>query len=145
MKKYNMKINGQNYEARIVEFNDAVAKITVNGIDFDVEFENDDSKTPQIIQVERTVPLPIVPEVKKTKSSESEVKAPIPGVVVTLKKNEGDKVEAGEILLTLEAMKMESEIVAPISGVVEKIFVKERSPVQEGDILMKLQSEIVDS
>jgi len=51
---------------------------------------------------------------------------------------EGDIVSTGDILFTLEAMKMESEIAAPIDGTVEKIFVKDKASVQEGDVLLKL-------
>jgi len=143
MKKYNMKINGQHYEARIVEFSDSAAKITVNGINFDIEFESDDKvKTPQIIQMDRSIASS--PEIKKTVSAEmrasndSDVKAPIPGIVVSILKKEGEKVSFGDVLLTLEAMKMESEILAQSNGVIEKIYVKERSTVQEGDILVKI-------
>ena len=141
MKKYKMKINGQNYEARIVEYSDTVAKITVNGIDFDIEFESDEiSKTPQIIQVERPMPAPV--ETQKEVSSEKEVKAPIPGVVISIKVNEGDTVKTGDILLTLEAMKMESEIVSPIDGNIEKVLIKERATVQEGDVLIKIVTNL---
>ena len=137
MKKYKMKINGQEYESKIVEFSDSVAKITVNGIEFNVEFESDDNtKTPQIIQVERTVP--VAPEIKKTITGENDVKAPIPGVIVSIKVNEGDSVKSGDILLILEAMKMESEIVSSTDGIIQKIFVKDRATVQEGDLLVKI-------
>ena len=140
MKKYNMKINGQSYEAKIVEFNDAYAKISINGINFDVEFEGDSKKTTtQIVQVERTVP--VQPETKKVETSECEVKAPVPGMIVKILKNESDTVKVGDILLTLEAMKMESEIVSPVNGTVEIVYAKEKDPVAEGDILMKLVTE----
>ncbi|MCL2065304.1 MAG: biotin/lipoyl-binding protein [Candidatus Cloacimonetes bacterium] len=140
MKKYKMKINGLDYEARIVEFSETTAKITVNGIDFEVEFDNEDKvKSPQIIQVERTTPPPPPPsEVKTTTSDGNEVRAPIPGVVLGIKVKEGETVKNGDVLLILEAMKMESEIVSTCDGIVEKIFINERTPVQEGDLLLKI-------
>ena len=138
MRKYKMKINDRSYEARIVEFNDSIAKITVNGIDFDVEFESDTnvSNTPQVIQVERTVPT--APEIKKSVGNGNDVKAPLPGVILSIKKNEGDAVKVGDLLFILEAMKMESEISSPIDGVIEKIHVREKASVQEGDVLLSL-------
>ena len=143
MKKYKMKIHGQDYEAKIVEFSETLAKITVNGVDFEVEFENEDkNKAPQIIQIDRTVPPP--PEIKQAevnqKHSDNDVKAPIPGVVISIRVNEGDHVNTGDILLTLEAMKMESEILSPTDGVVENIQIKERATVREGDLLMTIVS-----
>ena len=141
MKSYKMKINGQNYEAKIVEFNKAHAKLNVNGIDFDVEFDNDMPESKQQY-IQQSKPLPTVPHIKTTDNQAiNEVKAPIPGVVVTVLKNEGDMVKTGDLLLTLEAVKMESEILSPVDGIVEKVFVKEKSPVQEGDILVKIAGE----
>lgn len=141
MKQYKMKINGQNYEAQVVEFNHNNAKLIVNGVDFVVEFNNDDlTNKPQVIQIDRTIPS--VPEMKTASSSvANDIKAPIPGVVISILKNEGDRVKTGDILLTLEAMKMESEILAPNDGTIEKIYIKEKSPVQEGDILVKIATD----
>ncbi|MCK9329760.1 MAG: biotin/lipoyl-binding protein [Candidatus Cloacimonetes bacterium] len=140
MKKYKMRINGQNYEAKIVEFNSSRAKLNVNGVDFDVEFDNDiPGNKIQYVQQEKAVP--VVPQIKTTDiQSVNEVKAPIPGVVISVLKNDGDYVKTGDLLLTLEAMKMESEILSPVDGIIEKVFIKEKSPVQEGDTLVKITS-----
>ena len=46
----------------------------------------------------------------------AEVKAPMPGLVLRLEVEEGQRVEAGTGLLVLEAMKMENEITAPAGG-----------------------------
>lgn len=141
MKNYNMKINGQDYNAKILEFNANHAKVNVNGVDFDIEFLNDNQEVKNnYIQTDK--PLPVVPQIKSSsKQGFNEVKAPIPGVVVSVLKNEGDKVKTGDLLLTLEAMKMESEILSPVDGTIEKIFVKDKSPVQEGDLMVKIATE----
>ena len=147
MKKYKMKIHGQDYEAKIVEFSETMAKITVNGVDFEVEFEHEEKNKPtQVIQIDRTVPAP--PEIKKVETNEKvsenkkstgiEVKAPIPGVIVNILVAEGDAVKTGDILLILEAMKMESEIVAPNDGIIEFIHAKDKAAVREGDLLMTI-------
>ena len=47
----------------------------------------------------------------------------------------------GDVLLTLEALKLENEITAPVSGVVSKVFVKQGDAVEPGDILATLRSE----
>ncbi len=71
-------------------------------------------------------------------SEEGVVIAPMPGVILSIKCHVNDEVTVGEVLLTLEAMKMENEITAPKSGVVKKIAVSENQKVGYGDILVEI-------
>ena len=64
-----------------------------------------------------------------------QIVAPMPGKVVRLLVKAGDKVEAGQGLLVVEAMKMQNEIRSPKSGLVERLHVKEGQPVNAGEIL----------
>ena len=64
-----------------------------------------------------------------------QVLAPMPGKVVRLLVKVGDKVEAGQGLLVVEAMKMQNEIRSPKSGVVERLQAKEGQPVNAGEVL----------
>ena len=64
-----------------------------------------------------------------------QIVAPMPGKVVRLLVKEGDRVEAGQGLLVVEAMKMQNEIRSPKSGTVERILAKEGQPVNSGEIL----------
>ncbi len=57
------------------------------------------------------------------------------GKILQVNFAEGDKVEAGEIVLLLEAMKMENEIKAPASGTIKSLPVEEGLQVAEGDTL----------
>jgi biotin carboxyl carrier protein len=66
------------------------------------------------------------------------VKAPLPGVVLSIKRQPGDQVSIGSVLLTLEAMKMENEITAPVSGLVKRIMVREGQTVEHGQVLVEL-------
>jgi len=61
-----------------------------------------------------------------------EIKAPIPGKILSIKCKVNDSVKAGQVLLILEAMKMENEICSDSSGVVKEIKVKEGDFVQSG-------------
>ncbi len=65
--------------------------------------------------------------------------APLPGVVLELRVVEGDRVEAGEVLLILEAMKMENEVTAPVAGTVREVRVDRGSAVNVGDVLVVLR------
>ena len=69
-----------------------------------------------------------------------QVVAPLPGVVLEVKVVEGEQVEAGQVLLVLEAMKMENEVVAPCPGKVAGIRVEAGMVVNVGDLLMVLGS-----
>jgi len=71
-----------------------------------------------------------------TLGGEGVVRAPMPGTVLSIKRNVNDRVKAGDVLLTLEAMKMENEIYAPRSGVIKKIAVSEKQSVNYGEVLV---------
>ncbi|MBB4777846.1 pyruvate carboxylase [Actinomadura livida] len=67
------------------------------------------------------------------------VAAPFDGSV-TLRAAKGDEVAAGDVVATIEAMKMEAAITAPIAGTVARLAVPETTPVQAGDLLLVLQA-----
>jgi biotin carboxyl carrier protein len=64
-----------------------------------------------------------------------QIVAPMPGKVVRVLIEAGDKVEAGQGLVVVEAMKMQNEIRSPKGGVVERLHVKEGQPVNAGEVL----------
>jgi biotin carboxyl carrier protein len=66
------------------------------------------------------------------------VKSNMPGVVVKLLVKDGDRVEKGQPLLVLEAMKMQNEIGAPGAGVVKTLHVREKEAVSSGAKLVTL-------
>ncbi|MBI5039517.1 MAG: sodium-extruding oxaloacetate decarboxylase subunit alpha [Nitrospirae bacterium] len=69
-------------------------------------------------------------------TGEGDVTTPMPGTVVKIKVRIGDKVEAGDTVLIVEAMKMENEVHTPVSGVVEKIYVAEGDSVNPDEVLV---------
>jgi biotin carboxyl carrier protein len=68
-----------------------------------------------------------------------EIKAPMPGLIIKIKKNIGESINQGESILILEAMKMENDLKAPVSGVVKDISVAEGNAVEKGDILFSIE------
>jgi len=68
-----------------------------------------------------------------------EVKAPMPGMILKIKKREGETVEKGDSIIILEAMKMENDIKSPFSGVIKEIKVSENNPVDKGAILFSME------
>lgn len=69
----------------------------------------------------------------------SETKAPMPGMILKLKKKKGDKVSHGEAVMILEAMKMENEIRSIKGGIIKEIFVKEGIIVEKGTVLFSVE------
>ncbi len=74
----------------------------------------------------------------KSQSKIELVGAPMPGKIVDILVDAGEKVKEGEALLILEAMKMQNEIIAPVSGVVKKIFVRNEDIVNKEDVLVEI-------
>lgn len=71
-------------------------------------------------------------------SAEGVLTAPMPGLITKVFVQEGELVEAGQRLLTLEAMKTEQTLRAPFAGVVARLYVREGDLVQENTILIEV-------
>jgi biotin carboxyl carrier protein len=69
-------------------------------------------------------------------SKVNEIKAPMPGLVLDLRVSEGDKVQNGDPVLVLEAMKMENIIKSPKEGIIKKINVKKGVAVEKNQVLV---------
>jgi glutaconyl-CoA/methylmalonyl-CoA decarboxylase subunit gamma len=147
MKKFKFTISGNKYDVELLNIEDNVAEIEVNGTKYEVEIEKEikTSKTPKLVRKE-SVPSTSSEKstVKTSKPSEKKgagtVKAPLPGVIVEIKARVGDNVKAGETLLIMEAMKMENNIKSDKEGKVISIAVNNGDSVLEGDILVEIGS-----
>lgn len=141
MKSYKLNINGQKYVANIIEYSEGHAKVNINGNDYLVEIENDiPNPVPRLERQEKA--MPVAPQMSLTIGAKTgDVKAPLPGVIISIPVKEGDTVKKGDKIVILEAMKMESELAAPVSGKILKIHKKEKAPVQEGDILITIEPD----
>ncbi|MDP2335194.1 MAG: acetyl-CoA carboxylase biotin carboxyl carrier protein subunit [Bacteroidota bacterium] len=143
MKKYKFSINGNQYETEILNIEDNIAEIEVNGTFYKVELDKSLKavKTPKLI---RQVAVPSTdsdPSVAKTSSPSGpkgagSIKSPLPGVILEMYVREGDTVKMGQKLLMLEAMKMENNIEADKAGKVMSILKQKGDSVMEGDVLI---------
>lgn len=75
---------------------------------------------------------------RKQATQEGHVTTNMPGNIVAVLVQEGDKVQAGQPVLVTEAMKMEAEVQAPISGKVAGIFVTKGDRVTPGEVLIEI-------
>ena len=75
---------------------------------------------------------------KADDGNDGHIAAPMPGVVSLIAVREGDEVAAGDVLVSIEAMKMETLIHAPRAGVVKSICMPPGSAVDAKDLLIEL-------
>ncbi|MCX6556726.1 MAG: biotin/lipoyl-binding protein [Candidatus Aminicenantes bacterium] len=149
MSEYVLTINGKEYRAEVSEINAEQARITVNGREFQVGLQQ--LGLSKLLPVEtkkgesRTEAAATVPSVRPALEAppaggdvSNIVKSPLPGLIVDVKVGAGEKVKAGQVIVTMEAMKMENQIQATIDGTVKKIFVKKGDNVAEGDTLIEI-------
>jgi len=71
--------------------------------------------------------------------SAASIAAPMPGTVIAVRVNDGDLVDAGQVLIVLEAMKMENTVPAPAAGRVARVLVAPGQQVQRAEILVELE------
>ncbi|MDH4226190.1 MAG: sodium-extruding oxaloacetate decarboxylase subunit alpha [Deltaproteobacteria bacterium] len=82
-----------------------------------------------------SIPQSSRPKAKK----EGDITTPAPGKVTSIKVAVGDRVAEGDVLLTVEAMKMESEVHAAVNGTVKRILVKVGDSVNPDETLMEIE------
>lgn len=73
--------------------------------------------------------------------ADTEIKAPMPGLVLDIRAKEGEEVLKGDPLIILEAMKMENVIIAAHDVTIEKICVEKGASVDKGQLLLKLSGD----
>jgi pyruvate carboxylase len=69
------------------------------------------------------------------------VGAPMPGTVVAVRVKEGDKVEKGQPLIVLSAMKMEMIVQSPVAGTVKKVIAQKDMKLEGDDLIMDIEVE----
>lgn len=69
-----------------------------------------------------------------------QIKAPMPGLVLSILVAEGAEIKKGDSLLVLEAMKMENMIKSPTDGIIKKITINQGNKVEKNEVLITFQS-----
>ncbi|MBU0475583.1 MAG: acetyl-CoA carboxylase biotin carboxyl carrier protein subunit [Bacteroidetes bacterium] len=124
---YLLKVNNRVYQVTSDKNNHENYSFTIAGYSYNVTVRtNLEEKANEYLK-------------NKAKESNSEIiKSPMPGLIVKILKKVGDKVQMGEPIFLLEAMKMENEIRASASGIVKSISAKENSSVEKGEALLEI-------
>ncbi len=69
-----------------------------------------------------------------------EIAAPMPGKITSIKMKVGDKVEVGDVVLVMEAMKMEYSLKAQIAGILKSVSCSEQQQVTLGQVLAEVEA-----
>jgi biotin carboxyl carrier protein len=150
MRQYNLSINNNAYEVVIKEVTEEDITAVVNGTEYLVKIQDikDLSKAasvspfhpavsyqPAQTRVEvgagSTGPTPANPAVNN-----AGICSPMPGQIIGVYVNKGEKVLAGQKVMVLEAMKLENTITAEQEGTVLNVFVKEGDIVNQNQALL---------
>ena len=143
MKEYKYKVNGNTYNVSIGDIDDSVAQVEVNGVPYKVELEK--AQAVKVVSAPRPSAAPRTESGNKVISKPSvsgganAVKAPLPGVVLSVNVKEGDTVKAADTVIVLEAMKMENAIHAGRDGKIKSINVKQGDSVLQDDVLIVIE------
>ena len=135
--KYNVTLNGKIYEVDVTE-SDAIVT-GVSQVPFVAAAPAPVAAAPVAAPTAAPAPVaeaPAAPAAPVPVSADgTQVKAPMPGTILAVKKNVGDAVKAGDVIVVLEAMKMENDIVAPCDGTVKSINAPKGTTVNTDDVL----------
>ena len=67
------------------------------------------------------------------------IHSPMPGIIIEIEVKQGDKVNEGDSILILEAMKMENSIKCPKDGIVKSVHAQKGDAVEKGKLLIELE------
>ncbi len=126
---YSVLMDGKSYEIDVDENSGGDYSVLVEGEHFRVEIMDEMKK--KLLQIMG----------EGVGAATGEVTTAMPGMVVRVLVQEGDRVEKDQPLVILEAMKMENEFKAPIDSVVKAIRAKEGETVEANTVLVVLEPE----
>ena len=123
----NIRVNGEKMDVKSHD-----DSITVNGAEFHLDFKEEGEPSLMIINGMTY----LLSTGSLTERLPDEIRAPISGKVIDIHAKKGYKVERGQVIIVLEAMKMENEIKSPVTRWIKDIFVSKGQSVKAGNILV---------
>jgi biotin carboxyl carrier protein len=125
-----VRSNGTNIPVRIIsrDYQNGTYVLRINGKNFTCKTETNLSLLIKELGFNQ-----------QTKNKDKDLYAPMPGLVINTKVNIGDQVKEGQILLTLEAMKMENVLKAPRDGTIAGLYTSPGDKVEKNQLLVSLE------
>ena len=141
MKNFKFKINGTEYNVDINEVEGQEISLDVNGTPYKVTVDKEMKQKQVVIQTRKASQVAAATggDVQKSTPSNAngtKVTTPLPGTILDVFVNVGDKVKAGQTVVLLEAMKMENNIEADVEGTITEVRVRKGDSVLEGDVMV---------
>lgn len=144
-----ISVDGEIHEVDIIMVEDGVYSILLDGKSYTVELlEGDSSKKYSVNTGGRSFDLEIVDAETRYLMSrkgsdldeaENTIASPMPGKVVKIPVKAGEKVDAGQTVIIVSAMKMESEYKAGKEGTIKEVLVKEGDTIEGNQPLITIE------
>jgi glutaconyl-CoA decarboxylase len=132
MSKYKITLNGKAYEIEVEKMSDAQAASAAQA-PAPAASAAKTPAAPSAVASSAPASAPV------SGTGAGSVNAPMPGTILKVNKAVGDKVEAGEAVVVLEAMKMENDITSNKAGVLKSIAVNKGDTVAAGQFLFEVE------
>ncbi|MBO8179117.1 MAG: biotin/lipoyl-binding protein [Archaeoglobus sp.] len=143
MRFYRIRVDGADFKVGVEKLREGVYRVKVGEKEAEVVVEDIYERVERTVertQFEPVAPSALISEVRnELKGTGDAVTSMLPGVVLKVLVNPGDRVKAGDPVVIIESMKMENEIVSPVDGVVAEITVKEGQRIEAGDVVAIIQ------
>lgn len=143
MKSFQFTIDGRKYETTVNEIEDNIAEVTVNGTVFHVAI--DKKKTTSSIKpaAPKAAAAPAAAPRTAQPAGSVVVKSPLPGSIVKVVAAAGQPVKKGDLLLTMESMKMENQVTSEYEGTIKSVLVQPGQNVMQDDKLVEIETVAV--
>lgn len=143
---FNITMHGETYHIKIKGAGHKAAEtrpfyVYVDGMPEEIIVETLEN-VPTELGTELRPSPPVAKASQRPKATkEGHVTSAMPGTIVDIAVKVGSKLNAGDTVLVIEAMKMENEVSAPIDGVVKAIYVKKGDSVNPDEALVEIEGE----
>ena len=139
MRKFNITVNGKTYEVDVEEIGGVASAPVAAAPVAAAPVAAAPVATPAPAPAPAAAPAAPAPAPAAAPAGEgTKVSARMPGTIVSVKVNVGDKVTADSLVVVMEAMKMENEIFAGVDGTVTSIVASAGASVNTGDVLVTI-------
>ena len=144
-RNFKLTLNGRTYDVEVGDLSENPVTVLVDGWEHKVTVPDGavpsaprparpaparaSAAAPPAVQASRPAPAAV--------SSDSALRAPMPGKIVRVNVSEGDSVSQGDALIVLESMKMENTLSSAVDGVVKAVHVSADDSVQQGQTLVE--------
>ena len=136
--KYVVTVNGKKFEVEVEKVGGAAKSLSRQPVERAERREA--VKAEPVVETKAAVaPAPVEAAPAATTTGGTTITSPMPGTILDVKVNVGDKVKFGQTLAILEAMKMENDIPATADGEVAEIKVKKGDAVETDSVLIVLK------